>query len=68
MKVMRLMWLIVSGVLLLPLIVLVGIVWLGYCIRSARYLEMSIKEGVKVWLQYIKAGLEMNKDFVNNGF
>ena len=52
---------------LFPLIVLIGLVWLIFCIRAALLLDQPIKEGFKVWIKYIKTGLEMNKDFILNG-
>lgn len=67
MKVLRLMWLIVFGIVTLPLIVIGLIMWLFMCIRATHYLGVSTKEGLKVWVDYIKTGLEMNKDFVVNG-
>lgn len=67
MKFLRFMLEVLLTVVLCPIIVLVLIVWLGFCIRAAILLEQSIIEGFKVWVKYIKAGLEMNKDFVLNG-
>lgn len=67
MKFFRFMLEVLLGVILSPAIVFIEVVLLICCIRAARYLGESAKEGVKVWLQYLKAGLEMNKDFVING-
>lgn len=67
MKVLRLLWLIVSGIVFLPVIMITLIVWLFVCIRATHYIGASIKEGFKVWVQYISTGLKMNRDFVVNG-
>ena len=64
---LRVSWLVFAFVVLFPLIVLVELVWLVYCIRAARILNESIKEGLMVWYEYLKAGIAMNKDFVING-
>ena len=55
------------AVVLFPLIVLIELAWLVYCIRATRYLEVPVTEGFKLWVNQIKAGLEMNKDFIVNG-
>ena len=55
-------------IVLLPWIVFISIVWLFWCIRAVRLLgEGTAKDGVKVWFEYIKAGLKMNLDFIVNG-
>jgi hypothetical protein len=56
-------------IVLFPWIVFVSIMWLFWCIRAVKLIgEGTAKDGVKVWFEYIKAGLRMNKDFVQNGF
>ena len=67
MKFLRFMLEVLLTIVLFPVIVLVEIVWLGFCIRGAIILGESIMEGLKVWVAYIKKGLEMNKDFILNG-
>ena len=66
-KLLRVLWLVFAFFAFLPLIALVELVWLVYCIRAARILNESIKEGMVVWYEYLKAGIRMNKDFVING-
>lgn len=67
MKATRILWLVVAFIVLFPLIMAFEIVWLIVCLRSAHILGMPKIEGVKLWLAYIKAGVDMNKDFVING-
>lgn len=67
MMVLRFMLEVFLAVVLFPLIAVFELIWLIVCIRSACLIGAPIKEGLKVWAQYIKAGLEMNKDFVVNG-
>ena len=54
-------------VVLFPWIVIFEIVWLVKCIKLAHDLEGDVKDGLKLWVDYIKIGLAMNKDFVING-
>lgn len=59
---------VVLTILLLPLIVVIEILWLFWCIRSTKMVyNGTIKDGVKLWFEYIKAGLKMNLDFIVNG-
>lgn len=67
MKVLRFMLEVFLFVVLFPLIVLIELVWLIFCLRATRIIGAPIKEGFEVWVQYIKTGLKMNKDFVVNG-
>ena len=67
MKALRFLLEVLLFVVLFPVIMLIEVAWLIFCIRTAMKLDQSIKEGVKTWVYYIKAGLEMNKDFVLNG-
>lgn len=64
---MRFMLEVFLFVVLFPWIVIFEIVWLIKCIRMAQVLEGNVKDGVKLWVDYIKMGLAMNKDFVING-
>ena len=64
---LRLMLEVILLVVLFPLIVFINLVWLVVCIRSTRYFDGTIKDGVMYWLHCIKTSLEMNKDFVVNG-
>ena len=67
MKVLRFMLEVFLFVVLFPWIVIFEIVWLFKCIKLAQALEGNVKDGVKLWVDYIKVGLAMNKDFVMNG-
>lgn len=66
-KVLRFLLLVVEAVILWPVIVIVEVLWLGYCIYAVKRLDGSIKDGLTLWFNYIKAGLVMNADFVQNG-
>ena len=69
MKFLRFMLEVLLTIVLFPWIVFIEIVWLFWCIRAVRLVdEATVKDGVKVWFEYLKAGLRMNKDFVLNGF
>lgn len=67
MKVLRFILEVVLGIILFPAILIVSLMWLCICIRAAHYMNESTKEGFKVWWNYIKVGIQMNKDFVING-
>lgn len=67
MKLLRILWLIMSFIVLFPLIVVVEIGWLFYCIRAAHQFGESAKRGMRLWWDYVLAGVNMNKDFVTNG-
>ena len=67
MKAMRVLWLVLAFVALLPLIVVFEIIWLFVCIRAAYILEKPMVYGVQCWIDYIKYGISLNKDFVLNG-
>ena len=67
MKIMRTIWLAAIAIAFWPLLILFEAGWLIWCIRCAKGLSKTITDGVKWWWRYTKAGIEMNKDFVNNG-
>lgn len=67
MRVLRFMLEVFLFVVLFPWIVIFEIVWLVKCIRMAHVLGGNAKDGIELWVKYIKVGLELNKDFVMNG-
>ena len=67
MKVLRFMLEVFLFVVLFPWIVIFEVVWFFKCIKIAQALDGDVKDGVKLWVDYIKVGLAMNKDFVMNG-
>lgn len=67
MKALRILWLVVSFMVLLPIIVAVGLWWLVICIRSAIQLEEPAMKGFYYWWLWLKQGIYMNADFVING-
>ena len=66
-KALRIAWLVVAFIVLLPLIIVFEVIWLGVCMYSARLLNESISLGVQAWYHYLKQGIVMNADFVKNG-
>lgn len=66
-KLLRVLWLVFAFVAFLPLIALVEIYWLVICIKAAHIANEKAKEGLVLWYEYLKAGINMNKDFVING-
>lgn len=67
MKTLRILWLVFASVIFFPIITLFAVCWLVVCLRSAKLLGVPAKEGIKVWYNYLKAGVDMNIDFVRNG-
>lgn len=67
MKVLRILWLVITGVILFPIIVIVGAWWLAVCIRETKRLDGTVGKGIKLWFNYLKEGIRMNADFVENG-
>lgn len=64
---LRVSWLVFAFVVLFPLIMLVEIYWLVICIKAAHLANETAKEGMALWYEYLKTGINMNKDFVING-
>lgn len=54
-------------ILLYKVIIVISVIWLGYCLYASKMIGGTIKDGIKVWINYLKAGIQMNKDFVMNG-
>lgn len=67
MKFIRTAWLVFASIAFAPILLLFEVIWLGVCIYASKLLSQTVKDGVKAWWRVIKAGIEMNKDFVNNG-
>lgn len=68
MKALRFLWLVVSGIMLLPLIILGTLWWLIVLIRAACQLNEPWTNGFVYCYQYLRKGILMNVDFVKNGF
>ena len=66
-KALRIAWLVVAFIALLPLIIVFEVIWVGVCMYSARLLNEPISLGVRAWCYHLKQGLVMNADFVRNG-
>lgn len=56
-------------VILMPLILLVSLMTLIYCmiIVETDYNNKKIMDGVMIWLELIQKGINMNVDFIVNG-
>lgn len=60
---------VILTVILMPLILLISLTTLIYCmiIVETDYNNKKIMDGVIIWLELIKKGIDMNKDFIVNG-
>ena len=54
-------------IVLFPTILTVSGIWLIYCIIGCDIMKVGQKSGIKTWFEYIKKGIQMNKDFIVNG-
>ncbi len=68
MIILRTILMIFLTIIMFPAIIIISIMWLINCRKSCELLGCDKKQGVKVWLEYLRAGLMMNKDFILNGF
>lgn len=66
-KALRILWLVFASIAFFPILLLVEVYCLYRCIRAAKYLDNTVKDGVKSFVEWMKAGIQMNIDFVNNG-
>lgn len=66
-KLLRVLWLVVSFIVLFPAIVFIEVWWLIKCLRLAKFFNEPIKMGLEYWMYTLKSGIAMNKDFVING-
>lgn len=66
-KALRISWLAVAFIVLLPAIIVFEVAWLVYCIKAAKMLNESASMGLQSWYYYLKQGIAMNADFVKNG-
>ena len=64
MMILRFMYMLVAFMVLLPIIVAVEIGWFVYLL----YLTHDFKKTVVAWFKYLYKGIEMNVDFIINGF
>lgn len=60
----RLVWMIAATIILLPLIMVFEVWWFIYVYVKTK----DIEETVRIWYDYLIAGLNRNKDFIINGF
>ena len=67
MKVIRTIWLVAIAIAFWQTILVLAGVWLIWCILCTKRTEATIVDGVKMWWEWIKAGIRMNIDFVKNG-
>lgn len=66
-KAFKIIWLIVSFVLLFPFIVAIETIALLFSMYTAAKLDYTIEWAFKNWFDLIKRGIEMNVEFVKNG-
>ena len=60
----RLLFMLLSTIILLPILVGFEIWWFIYVYIKTK----DIEETVRIWYEYLIAGLNRNKDFIVNGF
>ena len=60
----RLLFMLLATIILLPILVVFEIWWFIYVYIKTK----DIEETVRIWYEYLIAGLNRNKDFIVNGF
>lgn len=60
----RLLFMLLATIILLPILVVFEIWWFIYVYAKTK----DIEETVRIWYEYLIAGLNRNKDFIVNGF
>lgn len=60
----RLLFMLLATIILLPVLVVFEIWWFIYVYIKTK----DIEETVRIWYEYLVAGLNRNKDFIVNGF
>ena len=60
----RLLFILLATIILLPILVGFEIWWFIYAYIKTK----DIEETVRIWYEYLIAGLNRNKDFIVNGF
>lgn len=60
----RLLFMLLATIILLPILVIFEIWWFIYVYVKTK----DIEETVRIWYEYLIAGLNRNKDFIVNGF
>lgn len=66
MKLLRVLYMVLASITLLPLIALFEAFYLGwFTYHYAK--EGRPEKGLSVWLGAMKAGIDMNTDFMDNG-
>lgn len=66
-KLLRITWLVVAFIVLFPIIALMEAWWLVRCIKASLSIGETVRTGFGYWMQYLKEGIVLNKDFVING-
>lgn len=67
MKFLRGLYMVIAWIVTFPLTVLVSLIWLILLTAMCAYIG-EINKAIPAWLGYMKRGIEMNIDFVENGF
>lgn len=66
MKLLRALYLVLASIILLPIIVLIEVLFLGWVVYCCSRMD-QIERSFEVWYRYLLAGIQMNMDFVKNG-
>ncbi len=67
MKILRLMYMILATIALLPIIALVSVTYLAWIIYICVKAEEPLKTAYEIWRNLLRKGVEMNLDFIENG-
>lgn len=67
-KSLRILWLIISFVILSPLLIIVEIWNISWIMRYAKYRGLPKKWAMEKWMNITKTRFKMNIDYVENGF
>lgn len=67
MKILRGLYMLVESIVLLPVIVLTAVIFLACLFYAHKLLGEPVRNAFITWLRYLKTGIEMNLDFIENG-
>jgi hypothetical protein len=67
MKFLRALYMIIASIVLLPVIVLVEMVLFIFIVAMCTRMERT-RDSIRFWFNYLREGINMNLDFIENGF
>lgn len=63
-KILRGMYMVAAFAILLPLILIIEALWFTYC----TVITGNPIKAMLIWYEYLRTGIMMNVDFIQNGF